>query len=110
MVKYLAAAVLLGLGLVNDIRGAEPVVSRRQAGDLAIQSRAILGKYCGACHKDGSALSSLSVLDHKQLVGLQSPVPFAAKVSNDTWSRPSDCASMTMVLSGPTQIRCRSLS
>ena len=79
MAKIPAALLLLGFFSSNNIRGAEPELSRRQAGDLAIQSRAILNKYCGECHKDGSTRSALSVLDHKQLTGLQSPVPFAAK-------------------------------
>ena len=65
--------------LVDRTSAAEPERTRRQTGDLAIQSRAILGKYCGECHKDGSTRSALAVLDHKQLVGLQSPIPFAAK-------------------------------
>ncbi len=77
MAKF--TALLFACILVGTAGAAEPELTRRQSGDLAIQSRAILGKYCGACHKDGSALSSLSVLDHKQLVGLQTPVPFAAK-------------------------------
>jgi len=72
-------ALLFGLMVVASSGATAAELTRRQAGDLAIQSRAILGKYCGACHKDGSARSSLSVLDHKQLVDLQSPVPFAAK-------------------------------
>ena len=76
--KLFAVVCLLAF-ILGTAGAAEPDLTRRQSGDLAIQSRAILGKYCGACHKDGSALSSLSVLDHKQLVGLQSPVPFAAK-------------------------------
>ena len=77
MVKF--AALLLVLFVADALRAAESDLMRRQTGDLAIQSRAILSKYCGECHKDGSTRSSLSVLDHKQLVNLQSPVPFAAR-------------------------------
>ncbi len=76
--KVLYSSVLLLISATTVV-AAEPGLSRRQSGDLAIQSRAILHKYCGECHKDGSPLSSLAVLDHKQLVSLQSPVPFAAK-------------------------------
>ena len=77
-------AVLLSLAAaalwIERIPAAEPELTRRQTGDLAIQSRAILGKYCGECHKEGSTRSALAVLDHKQLVGLQAPIPFAAKI------------------------------
>ena len=52
---------------------------QREKGDLAIRSRAILNKYCGACHKEGSVRSSMSVLDHKQLVGNRIPPPFVSK-------------------------------
>ena len=73
------AALLLAFVAVGHLRAAEPELRRRQSGDLAIQSRAILSKYCGECHKDGSTRSSLSMLDHKRLVNLQSPVAFASR-------------------------------
>ena len=77
MIKLLMSmALLVGTACIAS---AEPELSRRQLGDLAIQSRAILNKYCSGCHKADSPISSLSVLDHKQLVSLQTPVPFAAK-------------------------------
>jgi hypothetical protein len=77
MAKY--TALLFAFALAGSSRAAEPESRRRQAGDLAIQSRAILSKYCGECHREGSTRSSLSVLDHKQLVNLQSPVSFASR-------------------------------
>lgn len=79
MAKFPEALFLLGFLSADNVLAAESELSRRQMGDLAIQSRAILGKHCGECHKEGSTRSALSVLDHKQLTGLPSPVPFAAR-------------------------------
>lgn len=65
----LVVAVLLSANLAS---AAE--LTPRQRGDLAIQSRAILRKYCHDCH--GKAERSFDALEYAQLIDKNRPVPF----------------------------------
>src|SRR5438045_536798 len=68
-------ALLLTVAAALPVRGAE--LTRRERGDLAIHSRAILKKYCGECHGEEKAVS-FSVLNHAQLLSASHPVPFVS--------------------------------
>lgn len=55
-------------------------LTRRQKGDLAIEARSILRKYCGDCHGLDPAPSTLSLLNHGQLVdNPAAPVPWVSR-------------------------------
>jgi mono/diheme cytochrome c family protein len=74
-------AALLGLAALlapaPPARGDDaPALTQRATGDLAIQARAVLRKYCAECHGDAQPRGRLAVGDHKTLVSPQPPVPF----------------------------------
>jgi hypothetical protein len=64
--------VLAGLIVLAATAAPAPAQDRRARGDLAIQARDILRRYCGECHgpdyKTSPAQTGLGVLDHRQLV------------------------------------------
>lgn len=65
--------ILLPVGM-----GAE--LTRRQKGDLAIEARGILRKYCAECHKgDIPMYGRVSVTDHSVLVRKSGPIPFVSR-------------------------------
>jgi hypothetical protein len=68
VLRVVAIVALCG----TSAAAAEP--TPRQRGDLAIQSRAILRKYCRECH--GMAPRSFNSLDYSQLAEKNRPVPF----------------------------------
>jgi hypothetical protein len=55
---------------------ADDLGRARERGNLAIEARAILRKYCADCHGENLTRTDLSVLDHKQLIARGHPVPF----------------------------------
>jgi hypothetical protein len=58
--------------------GAE--LTRRAKGDLAIEARGILRKYCFECHQgDAPSHGRVSVTHHGKLVGKAGPIPFVSK-------------------------------
>jgi hypothetical protein len=64
----------------------EPAESRRrEKGDLAIQSRSILKKYCGECHNgQAGSRGTIAVLDYPKLVASgPNPVPFVLPKNAD---------------------------
>jgi len=72
-VVLLALLSLTPLGV-----GAES--TRRQKGDLAIEARGILRKYCAECHQgDTPTYGRVSVTDHSVLVRNAGPIPFVSK-------------------------------
>ena len=50
------------------------VPSPRESGDLVLQARAILKKYCSECH--GTKTGTFDVLDYSQITEKNRPVPF----------------------------------
>jgi mono/diheme cytochrome c family protein len=74
-VSIAALSLLLGVGVC---RGQDTPPNRERA-DLAIQARSILRTYCFSCHGGGKSRSTLTILDHAQLVAAgPNPVPFVA--------------------------------
>ncbi len=72
-------ALLALLIPASQSRADEPVeLSRREKGDLAIQARGILKKYCSECHSgEASQRGTILVLDHTKLVAAgPNKVPF----------------------------------
>lgn len=71
-------AWLVGLGLtlsLSTAAGAEPF--DRATGDLAIQARATLRKYCARCHDgDPARPDAPRLLDHDRLIGAARKLPF----------------------------------
>lgn len=51
----------------------------RPAADRAIRARAILVRYCGACHGETDTAGRLAVFDHARLTAHARPVPFVSK-------------------------------
>src|SRR5207244_10678789 len=71
------------LALPAVARGAgpdPPPPPHRVNGDLAIQARAILKRYCAGCHTGEKApgKSTLDVLSHAQLTAKRDTVPFVS--------------------------------
>jgi hypothetical protein len=75
----LLVSILFLLISANPSRADEPEpLTRRKKGDLAIQARAILKKYCSDCHNDKpDRFGTIAVLDYSRLVAnAPNPVPF----------------------------------
>jgi hypothetical protein len=66
-------AIVLVIFAAGTAPAEQPKLTARQRGDLAIQARAILRKYCSECHKSAT---SFDILDCKQLTAKDRPVPF----------------------------------
>jgi mono/diheme cytochrome c family protein len=77
--RFVVAFFALCVSFVASVR-AEDVPDYRAKGDLALQSRDILQRYCAECHTGVADVgkSKLAILDHAQLTAKRTPVPFVA--------------------------------
>jgi len=85
MPRYRFALLLAIAALAaSTARGADPKgLTPREKGDLAIQARAVLKKYCSECHGEKPKRSQLSVSEYSQVVAEDVPVPFVAPGNPD---------------------------
>jgi len=75
MIQRMVMTLMIGaFASVSASAAEETKLSPRQRGDLAIQSRAILNKYCFNCH--GKEQRSFNALEYSQVTETHRPVPF----------------------------------
>ncbi len=73
---FLLAAVVMSACAWGKVCQAQ-TLTPRQRGNLAIEARAILMKYCAACHSGDS--SRVNVSQHSSLLSSKAPVPFVSR-------------------------------
>jgi len=83
VILSLTLFTLLFLCATPTLAADDAKLTRRQTGDLAIQSRAILRQFCAECHSDGAGKQGrLAVLDFDTITA-NVPVAFANKLAGE---------------------------